>query len=117
MRAGRAVGGAGRPVKNLASPVSLAAVTLAALIVGAAGQADPLAPWPLRGGGVNHQGCSSSIGGPTRNYSLMFNVSTGGAVRSSPAVGRDGTVFIGSDDAQLYAREWMGRLLKRASCA
>ncbi len=35
--------------------------------------------------------------------SLLWSYSTGGKVESSPAIGADGTVYIGSDDRKLYA--------------
>ena len=34
---------------------------------------------------------------------LLWTFSTGGAVSSSPAVGGDGTIYVGSDDSNLYA--------------
>ena len=34
---------------------------------------------------------------------LLWSFETGGAVRSSPAVGSDGTVYIGSVDHKIYA--------------
>ena len=35
--------------------------------------------------------------------SLKWKYATGEVVRSSPAVGADGTVYVGSDDKNLYA--------------
>ena len=36
---------------------------------------------------------------------LLWTYGTSGAVRSSPAIGSDGTIFIGSDDDTIYALE------------
>jgi outer membrane protein assembly factor BamB len=42
-----------------------------------------------------------ALDGQTRAKKWEF--STGGYVRSSPAIGVDGTVYVGSDDARVYA--------------
>ena len=34
---------------------------------------------------------------------LKWSFKTGGMVRSSPAIGSDGTIYVGSDDYKLYA--------------
>ena len=34
---------------------------------------------------------------------VLWKFETGGDVRSSPAIGSDGTVYVGSDDKKLYA--------------
>ena len=34
---------------------------------------------------------------------VLWEFETGGDVRSSPAIGSDGTVYVGSDDKKLYA--------------
>ena len=34
---------------------------------------------------------------------LLWEFKTGGGVWSSPAIGSDGTVYVGSDDGKLYA--------------
>eukprot|EP01046_Picozoa_sp_COSAG06_P081803 COSAG06_NODE_28913_length_565_cov_1.886266_1_plen_103_part_10 len=41
---------------------------------------------------------------------LQWNYTTGSLVRSSPAVGADGTVYVGSDDGKLYALTAGGEL-------
>jgi outer membrane protein assembly factor BamB len=80
---------------------SLCALALLATI--AVCQLDPLSPWPVRGATITHTGRSTALGGPITNYSLAWNFSTDSTIRSSPAVGADGTVFIGSDDGSAYA--------------
>ena len=35
--------------------------------------------------------------------SLVWKFATGGAIDSSPAIGADGTVYVGSSDGKLYA--------------
>ena len=44
-----------------------------------------------------------SEGGDTDTDHSAWVFATGGAVRSSPAIGADGTVYVGSDDRKLYA--------------
>jgi outer membrane protein assembly factor BamB len=50
----------------------------------------------------------SSGEGPEKPGSA-WELSTGGAVNSSPAVGGDGTVYVGSDDGSLYAIDASGQ--------
>jgi outer membrane protein assembly factor BamB len=40
---------------------------------------------------------------PTTQKRFLWEFETGGAVHSSPAIGSDGTVYVGSDDKKLYA--------------
>ena len=61
------------------------------------------APWPMRGQCPTHRGRSPYQG--TRTPRLRWAFRTGSFVISSPAVGADGTVYIGSDDGNLYALE------------
>ena len=39
----------------------------------------------------------------TAEGALKWSYATQGAVRSSPALGADGTLYVGSDDGNLYA--------------
>ncbi|HUO04739.1 MAG TPA: PQQ-binding-like beta-propeller repeat protein [Candidatus Binataceae bacterium] len=60
------------------------------------------APWPMFHHDATHSGLSQydtsgNFGGE------KWHFTTGGAVYSSPAIGADGTVYIGSDDGNLYA--------------
>jgi len=58
-------------------------------------------PWPIFHHDLQHTGRSPYLGaqtGPTKWY-----YPTGGAVRSSPAIGSDGTIYVGSCDNKLYA--------------
>jgi hypothetical protein len=41
--------------------------------------------------------------GPTKHERFLWEFETGGDVISSPAIGSDGTVYVGSADKKLYA--------------
>lgn len=64
-----------------------------------AGLADT--PWPMVGHDVRRTGRSPYVGpdSPTEKWSVW----TGGPIYSSPAIGEDGTIYVGSDDQKLYA--------------
>ena len=53
-------------------------------------------PWPMFRKGIKHTGNSGRV---TEKWSLA----TGGYVKSSPAIRADGTIFVGSNDNNLYA--------------
>jgi outer membrane protein assembly factor BamB len=59
------------------------------------------APWPCYGQNVKHTGQSPYIGPLTPT--LKWTFTTGNFVRSSPVIGRDNTIFVGSGDYNLYA--------------
>ena len=40
---------------------------------------------------------------PSKHERFLWAFETGGAVNSSPAIGSDGTVYVGSKDNKLYA--------------
>jgi len=40
---------------------------------------------------------------PTKHGMFLWKFATGGSVSSSPAIGSDGTVYVGSQDKKLYA--------------
>ena len=40
---------------------------------------------------------------PTKHERFLWGFETGDKVRSSPAIGSDGTVYVGSNDRKLYA--------------
>jgi outer membrane protein assembly factor BamB len=61
----------------------------------------PDAPWAMRGRCVTHTAASPYVGAQTATKKWV--VTTGGAVDSSPAVSREGTIFVGSEDGNLYA--------------
>ena len=56
---------------------------------------------------------ASSAAGATTDFSPKWTFATGNAVYSSPAIAADGTVYVGSDDGNLYAvnpngsQKWM----------
>jgi len=58
-------------------------------------------PWPMFQHDVRHTGQSEYVGAQTAN--LKWRYKTGGSISSSPAIGYDGTVYIGSTDKNLYA--------------
>jgi len=62
-------------------------------------QAD--APWAMRGRCVTHTAASPYAGAQTATK--KWTVTTGGAVDSSPAISREGTIYVGSEDGELYA--------------
>uniref|UniRef100_UPI003467EF7C Cell surface protein n=1 Tax=synthetic construct TaxID=32630 RepID=UPI003467EF7C len=44
------------------------------------------------------------------NGKLKWKFETGGSVHSSPAIGQDGTIYVGSNDHYLYAINPNGKL-------
>jgi len=95
----------------MAGPVFKRGLSLQLFFIFGVTQIDPLSPWPLRGGNVLRNGRSSAGGGPSQNATVLFNFSTQSWVESSPAVGRDGSVFIGGNDGSVYALSSVGALL------
>ncbi len=59
-------------------------------------------PWPMFHHDARHTGRNPYIKGP-ENSVLKWRFQTGGEIDSSPAIGTDGTVYVGSDDGYLYA--------------
>lgn len=58
-------------------------------------------PWPMFGHDLEHTGRSPYVGAQTSAKKWEFI--TGDIIRSSPAIGPDGTIYVGSDDHKLYA--------------
>ena len=58
-------------------------------------------PWPMRGHDASHTGQSPYLG--AQLSVLVWTYQTGGRVSSSPAIGADGTVVVGSWDGKVYA--------------
>ena len=65
-------------------------------------------PWPMFRRDARHTGTSPYKGPLIPRFHWSY--ATGGAVDSSPAVGSDGTVYVGSEDANLYAVSSRGSL-------
>ncbi|MBI3243485.1 MAG: PQQ-binding-like beta-propeller repeat protein, partial [Chloroflexi bacterium] len=65
-------------------------------------------PWPMAGHDVRHTG-QSPYRGPDKAR-LKWKFPTGGGVTSSPALGNDGTVYVGSADHYVYALSAAGAL-------
>ncbi len=97
----------GQILHKWSSKVALVAVLsgMLALLEGCVllglGPATRLNPWPMFRRDPRHTG-RSSFRGP-QAASLRWTHSTGGAVISSPAIGGDGTIYVGSNNGNLYA--------------
>ena len=74
---------------------------LVSALVMAHAQLRPLAAWPMRGRTTLHR-ANGLVAAPD-NFAVVVKHQTGGHVSSSPAIGADGTVFVGSADGYLYA--------------
>ena len=57
--------------------------------------------WPCKGHDSKHTGQSPYVGAQSSNLKWTFK--TGGSIESSPVIGADGTVYIGSRDKKIYA--------------
>lgn len=64
--------------------------------------------WKMFGFDASHSHRSPYVGASTNN--LQWQHATGGQIDSSPAIGPDGTVYIGSNDHNLYAINATGTL-------
>ena len=58
-------------------------------------------PWPMGQHDPQHTG-RSSYSGPS-SPEVRWSYATGGQIYSSPVIGRDGTIYVGSNDNKLYA--------------
>ena len=58
-------------------------------------------PWPMFRHDPQHTG-RSPYSGPT-TPELRWSYTTGAMIESSPAIGADGTIYVGSSDSKLYA--------------
>ena len=47
--------------------------------------------------------CLPLMGAEKKSGTVLWEFETGGRVESSPAIGSDGTVYVGSSDKKLYA--------------
>ena len=89
--------------KTLIPLVVLASLLLTALAVLPGGAVAELATtsWPMFQHDLMHSGRSNYVGPQTNN--VKWSYQTGGRIRPSPAIGIDGTIYVGSDDGYLYA--------------
>ena len=74
------------------------------LITTTNGQPEIGSPWSMFGGSPSHGGVGlskSSI--PSVGATILWTYQTFGAVKSSPAIAADGTLYVGSFDMHLYA--------------
>jgi len=76
--------------------------SLTPLILPGNARAQPAdSPWPMFGQNPQRTGRSPYSGPEVRT--LKWRFTTGDAIWSSPAIGADGTIYVGSDDYKLYA--------------
>ncbi|MGA2158235.1 MAG: PQQ-binding-like beta-propeller repeat protein [Dehalococcoidia bacterium] len=89
--------------KTLISLIVLASLLLTALAVlpGSAMANLAATSWPIFQHDLMHSGRSQYIGPQTNN--VKWSYQTGNIVSSSPAIGADGTIYVGSYDNNLYA--------------
>jgi outer membrane protein assembly factor BamB len=59
-------------------------------------------PWPMFRNDLNHTG-RSPYNTSKNNGQERWRFTTGASVSSSPAIGQDGTIYVGSGDKKLYA--------------
>jgi outer membrane protein assembly factor BamB len=70
------------------------------LCLGSCGEKEPVQPSaPNTGAGSR----SKPKVNPTKHKRFLWEFETGSYVESSPAIGSDGTVYVGSEDKKLYA--------------
>jgi outer membrane protein assembly factor BamB len=81
--------------------MSIDAARMAPAVCGDMSGLQKAAPWPMRGYCPTHQGRSPFVGPQTPT--LKWKGATMGTVSGLPAVGADGTVYVGSNDHNLYA--------------
>lgn len=75
----------------------------------------PGAPWPMAGYCPTRTGRSGRLGPQSANVRWRFK--TGSIATMSPAVAADGTIYVGSNDHNVYAVDPRGNELWRASLA
>ncbi len=93
--------GCGRSSVNAKAPAGASTMNASAEVKNRGGL-QPGAPWPMFHDNVRHTGLSPYVGSQTG--SLKWKFQTGGKIfGSSPVIGSDGTVYIGSGDDYLYA--------------
>lgn len=93
-----------KPAKIIVASILILALVLpaAALLVPEEAQAQPAASaWPMFRQNSQHTG-RSLYNGPEVPV-LKWSYTTGGDVKSSPAIGADGTIYVGSCDDNLHA--------------
>ena len=57
--------------------------------------------WPMFKQNAQRTGLSPYVG--SQNGTKKWEYETGGGIISSPAIGSDGTIYVGSDDKKLHA--------------
>ena len=92
--------------------LSVVVLLLAAAVVRAVPSAMPAragrsaaaeSPWPMFGHDARHTGRSPYVGPAWPRLKWRYQISCCREVKSSPVIGADGTVYIGSYDGSLYA--------------
>ena len=59
--------------------------------------------------------CCSALGQELKPGDVIWEFETGDMVQSSPAIGSDGTIYVGSDDYSLYAIKEINREIPSAT--
>ena len=80
-------------------PIFIALLALG-LCLGGCGKKEPVQPSASNTGAGSR---SKPKVNPTKHKRFLWEFETGDQVRSSPAIGSDGTVYVGSLDKKLYA--------------
>src|SRR5208283_1850753 len=88
------------------SAAAFAVISAATLTVSHAQLA--ASPWPMYHHDLRHTGLST-VDTSANQGTLKWKFATGASLDSSPAVGADGTIYIGSEDNNLYALNPNGR--------
>jgi outer membrane protein assembly factor BamB len=94
------------------APTAVAAPTAEPSPMATLSPVEGVAPWPMYGGDAQHTGRSVAEGPDNPQVEWMFRV---GLLASSPAVGGDGSIYLGSLDGNLYALDPAGAEMWRAS--
>ena len=84
-------------------------LSLAALAITGKCQLMGYAPWPMRGRNAIHA-ANGLVAAPNNSVAVVKFAIGSRAIRSSPAVGADGTVYVGSIDNKTYALNADGSL-------
>jgi outer membrane protein assembly factor BamB len=90
----------GLPLSNISAPIPKIVGRPSSYLSGTGGLAD--SPWPMFRQNLNHTGLSP-FDTIVNTGSEKWNFTTGRPIYSSPSIGLDGTIYIGSNDNKLYA--------------
>jgi len=80
---------------------SLLLISSVGLVAGHSSAESDVSPWSMFGGGLSNDGRSSATGGSAGG--LIWNFTTDGSILSSPVIGPEGDIYVGSMDGYLYS--------------